>query len=276
MEKLLTLFLSIVLLQNSFGQNQLDCNNKQFQDSLITKYLDKGAYKFGYNHPNWQVYCDSILAICPNIARVYQQKALPYIKSGDFAKAFPLEDKAAQLDPKRYLDYKAFLKCLFSKDYEGSIKDFEEAERLNPNNFVMDHSYWFYQGLCYLELKNYVQAEKCLKKDILLQTQGDSTIKAHYNSYLYLGIICLETKRYADAQSNFEETLKQYSQLPDAHFYMAMIHKELGNAKEKRHFLENAREFASKGYRQNEDQEIYSNYPHQITLYEIEEELNAY
>ncbi|MFN3382080.1 MAG: hypothetical protein ACK41O_21680, partial [Runella zeae] len=156
MAKSSLLFLSLFYFQIiCLGQNSriIDCSSKQVQDSLVEHYIDNGAEKFGYNHPKWQVYLDSLISICPNIARAYHQKALPYIKNGDYGSAFPLEDKAVQYDPERWLSYRAFLKCIFSKDYKGAIIDFDLAQKIAPHIFVMDHSYSFYKGLCYLELK---------------------------------------------------------------------------------------------------------------------------
>ena len=168
-----------------------DCNNKNVKDSLVEKYLDNGAEKYSYNGPQWQLYCDSLIAICPNIAQAYQLKAIPYIKYGDYAKAFPLEDKAVELEPKSFTAYRGFLKCIFTKDYEGAIIDFKNAQLLTPNSYEMDHTYPFYEGLCNLELGNYSLAEENFKKDFFIQTGGniEKQSRIHFNSFLYMGII---------------------------------------------------------------------------------------
>lgn len=268
------LFLSLLYFQIiCLGQNPktMDCSSKQVQDSLVEHYIDNGAGKFGYNHPKWHVYLDSLISICPNIARAYQQKALPYIKSGDYGSAFPLEDKAVQYDPERWLSYRAFLKCIFSKDYKGAIIDFDQAQKIAPNNFEMDHSYPFYKGLCYLELKNLKKAERNLLDDIQIQTKGDTAKNVHYNTLLYCGIVYYEMKQYKKAEAYLKKCLSQFSQLPDANFYLAMTFKAAG--KEYKSRLEITKKALEEGYKQNEDNEIYSNYPHQITLYEVIQEL---
>ncbi len=145
-----------------------DCSSKKVKDSLIEKYLTNGAEKYSYNGPRWQLYCDSLIALCPNIAVAYQLKAIPYIKYGDYARAFPLEDKAVELEPKKWTAYRGFLKCIFTKDYEGAIIDFQNAQRLTPNGYEMDHTYLFYEGLCNLELGSYSIAEENFKKDIFI------------------------------------------------------------------------------------------------------------
>src|SRR6185437_6658559 len=126
MVKPLILFLSL-LLSGFFSSCQqplqktsaCDCSNPRVRDSLVEKYLDNLVEKVWYNNPQWQTVCDSVIAICPNVAAAYQLKAIPFIKYGDYATAFPLENKAVELDPKQFTSYRGFLKCIFTKDYEG-------------------------------------------------------------------------------------------------------------------------------------------------------------
>jgi tetratricopeptide (TPR) repeat protein len=161
------------------------CFEPKVQDSLETHYCERGAYRYSYNSKEWQVYLDSLIQICPNIANAYREKAIPDIKRGDWAKAMPLENKTVELDAKHWMDYRAFLKAIFTKDYEGAIIDFEAAEKLHPNDFVMDHSYSFYKGMCYLAMGKLEQAEILFKKDIAVQ----SSSKPHFNSLWYSGVV---------------------------------------------------------------------------------------
>jgi len=252
-----------------------DCFNKKVTDSLIEKYLNKGAEKYSYNSPQWQLYCDSLIAICPNIAKAYQLKAIPYIKFGDYAKAFPLEDKAVELEPKNYTAYRGFLKCIFTKDYEGAIIDFKNAQLLTPNSYEMDHTYLFYEGLCNLELGNYSLAEENFKKDILIQTGGDTAKqnKVHFNTFLYLGILYFEMNENDKAKENLQKCITVYKAHPDANFYLGMLYKREQNTALKNKYLELAKDSKLKGYGMNEDNIYYAYYPHQVTLYEINNEL---
>ena len=150
--------------------------------------------KIDYNEPEWQLYLDSLIFICPNIAEAYQLKAIPFIKFGDYASAMPLEDKAVELDPKNWTAYRGFLKCIFTKDYKGSIIDFQNAQLLTPNGGIMDHSYFFYQGLSNLELRKFNKAIENFRQDIFIQTNGDSTKVSdiHFNTSFYFGVLYFE------------------------------------------------------------------------------------
>jgi tetratricopeptide (TPR) repeat protein len=240
---------------------------------LITKYIDSGAEKHDYNSPAWLAYCDSLIKICPNIAVSYQHKAIPFIKMGDYATAFPLEDSAVALAPKEYTAYRGFLKCIFTKDYEAALIDFETAQQLTPNNYEMDHTYFFYKGLCNLELGAYDKAEENFKQDIFIQTGGDSTKNIHFNSLLYMGILYYEMQHDQQAKEYLLKCLLQYKESPDANYYLAQVFKREKNTDLQKKYFQIARQSKAKGFSINEDNMYYSYYPHQITLYEIDKAL---
>ena len=232
-----------------------------------------GTQKSYYNDSKWELYCDSLIEICPNIAIAYQQKALPYIKNGDYATAFPLENKAVELDAQNYTAYRGFLKCIFTKDYEGAIVDFKRAQHLNPNGFKMDHTYFFYEGLCNLELKNYEEAKENFKRDTLVQQSATPGENLHFNTLLYIGILYYEMKDNYNAKKYLLRCLKQYKELPEGNYYLALLYKNENNSEDYHKYLQIAKRALNTGYSMNEDNTYYAYYPHQITLYEIENEL---
>jgi tetratricopeptide (TPR) repeat protein len=283
MVRSLILFLNIIIVStvcySQATQNRTvtcDCSSKKVRDSLVEKYLENGAEKTDYNGPAWALYCDSVIAVCPNIAVAYQLKAIPFIKYGDYAKAFLLEDKAVELEPKNFTAYRGFLKCIFTKDYEGALIDFEKAQLLTPNSYEMDHTYFFYEGLCNLELGNYSIAERNFNQDLVIEMGGKTTDSSnvHFNTLLYVGILYYEMKDYNKAKQYLLQCMAKYKQLPDANFYLAMVYKSENNIILKDKYLRIAKESKSKGYSLNEGNVFYSYYPHQVTLYEIEKELN--
>jgi tetratricopeptide (TPR) repeat protein len=273
------LFLSFLILLGTgsgspvLGQN---CNDKKIQDSLIRRYIDNGAEKlpYHYNNPAWDSYFDSLLAICPQIASAYQLKAVPAIKNGEYQKAFALNDVAARLDPQQFLSYRGFLKCIFTKDYTGAIADFSKANQITPGGAEMDHSFYFYLGLCYLELGEYQQATKNFNEDIFFQNRGDSTKEVHFNSLLYMGIVKWENNEPDSAKMYLVRSLRVYRELPEANYYLAMIYKKENNILLEKKYLDIAQHSLVSGYSMNEDNVFYANYPHQITLYEIKEAIS--
>ncbi|RZK23669.1 MAG: tetratricopeptide repeat protein [Hymenobacter sp.] len=251
------------------------CGSRRYQDSLVTKYIARGAHQYSYNDPRWTQYCDSLLAVCPSVAYAYQQKAVPLIKDGKYAAAFALENRAAALDPRAWLAYRGFLKCIFTKDYEGAILDFQQVARLKPGSREMDHTYPFFEGLCNLELGNYQRAEANFKEDIRQQKGPGGQQDVHFNTLFYTGVVYLQMKRYAPASAYLTQCLKAYPQHPEANYYLGLTYQAQGNkATARRYFLAAQKALAS-GYRLNEDNIYYANYPRQITDYEIRRALRG-
>ncbi|MGI4872937.1 MAG: tetratricopeptide repeat protein [Janthinobacterium lividum] len=265
--------LSLLLLPAlAWGQHPIptpDCASRAYQDTLVARYLDRGAERVGYLDPRWAMYCDSVIARCPRIAQAYQLKAVPLIKDGKYADAFALEDQAVAIDPHNWLAYRGFLKCIFSKDYEGALVDFERVTLLKPNGREMDHTYPFFEGLCHLELGQLPQAVADFGRDIQLQQGSSGKGDVHYNSQFYQGVVYFEQKNYAQASRCLRQCLSQYARHPDANYYSALVCQAQGNRAEATKHLQTAHEALAAGYRLNEDNIFYVNYLHQITDYEV-------
>jgi tetratricopeptide (TPR) repeat protein len=249
------------------------CGNKHYQDSLVTKYIENGAHTYSYNDPRWTQCCDSLLAVCPNVAYAYQQKAVPLIKDGKYAEAFALENRAAELDPLKWLAYRGFLKCIFTKDYEGALVDFQQVARLKPGSREMDHTYPFFEGLCNLELGNFRRAEVNFKEDMRQQKGSSGQQPIHFNTLFYVGVLYLELKNYAQAKTYLAQCLKAYPQHPEANYYLGLTEQAQGSREAARRYLLAAQKALASGYRLNEDNIYYANYPRQITDYEIRQAL---
>jgi tetratricopeptide (TPR) repeat protein len=252
-----------------------DCSSKAYQDSLVARYLDRGAHRISYMNPRWGLYCDSLIAACPNIAYAYQQKAMPLIKCGDYAKAFPLIDKAVALDANKWLAYRGFLKCIFTKDYASALVDFRRVAQLKRNGREMDHTYAFFAGLCNMEMGNYKQAEADFNEDMRQQSGADGRGEIHFNTLFYAGLRALKQQQYPQAQAYLERCLKAYAQHPEGNYYLALAHRAQGQQAAARQHLDAAQRALISGYRLNEDNIFYTNYPGQITEFEVMQALRA-
>lgn len=250
-----------------------DCNSKAYQDTLVARYLDRGAHRISYLSPRWGLYCDSVIAACPNIAYAYQQKAMPLIKCGDYAKAFPLIDKAVVLDANKWLAYRGFLKCIFTKDYAGALVDFRRVAQLKPNGREMDHTYAFFAGLCNMEIGNDKQAEADFDEDMRQQSGADGRGEIHFNTLFYAGLRALKQQQYPQAQAYLERCLKIYAQHPEGNYYLALAQQAQGQKAAARQHLDAAQRALISGYRLNEDNIFYTNYPGQITEFEVTQAL---
>jgi tetratricopeptide (TPR) repeat protein len=269
MAKLVVLFLFFLNIEfYTYSQPAPDCASKSVQDSLI-KVFSHRAHKLGVFDPGYITTLDSLIAICPNISEAYQEKAFPFLFNGQYAKAFELEDKAVELDPERWIGYRAYLYCIYSKNYEKSLADFAAAEKIAPIAHVMDHTYAYYFGLCYLETSALDKAETAFLKDIAEQKKGDSGNDVHFNSLFYLGMVYYEMREFELAEKYFKECLHLYDQYPEANFYMGKVLQITGNERSSFYFNK-AHESYLEGYRINEPNSARIRYPRQITVAELE------
>lgn len=240
-------------------------------DQIIKKYLENGAWRLRYFSPEYQLYIDSAIAINPNIAYLYQQKAMPYFKLGKYELGLKSLDKAVELDPKSHIDYRAFIKCIFAKTYEESIKDFLKAKEIKgENGVVMDHSYDFYIGLCYLQLGDFSKSLDYLEKSIeqTRKTSGENWI--HFLDLFYAGIATQELNRHKEAIQYFDKALKSYPNFSDAKYYKALSLFRTDQLDLAEKTLADCEVEFKKGYTINEDNAIYEKYPYQIKQFHID------
>lgn len=219
-----------------------------------------------------QHYADTALMIDPTFAYVWQQKAMPHLKNGDFPHWIELIDKAVALDSARWLQYRAFCKITFMKDYEGGLKDINKAQGRNKNEqlFVMDHSYNYWRSLCYMEMGRLDSALFFMQKSVDMQLNARGFEWTHYGDLFYLGVLYFDKNQIDKAIYYIDASLKNYDLFPDALYYKALILIQLGKKEEAVDYYNRLVAARKKGYRMNEDNEIYANYPRQIGIGEIE------
>lgn len=247
----------------------LSCQTKKTDQELnkkdiFEKYLINGAFQYSFLHPNYQNYLDSALVHYPNEAFLWQQKSMPLFKQKKYEFGMPYLDKAVKLDKERYLPYRAFIKCIFQKDYSGSIKDFQLAKEMDENGYVMDHTYNFYLGLNYLQLNELENAKKHIEESISYQTKQFGDDYVHFLDIFYLGIIEFEQQEYLKAIEFFDQVLTSYPNFSDAQYYKALCEFYRGKTEEAIELIKVAKSNFEDGYSMTEDNSIYEDYPYQI------------
>lgn len=236
------------------------------EDSLKIQDYWLKANQSGMYSQERQKYLDSILLIKPDTAFIWQQKAMPLYKERKYSLGKPFLAKAVAFDSVNYLDYSAFMKCLFSKEYEESILEFLEAKNKFGDRYVMDHTYNFYIGLSYLQLNEFIKAKEYLTQSRDQQLKDFSNEPpeeaCHYLDWFYLGVTAYELMDYELAIEYFNMSLKVYANFADALYYEGICQYKLGNKEEAERTLGQAKE--NKENTINEDQIYYVIYPYQV------------
>jgi tetratricopeptide (TPR) repeat protein len=259
--KKIILLISLSSFLNCISQiNEIE--NEKNQKSIIREHLGN-ALKYKIFSKDYQDNIDLGLRKDSTISYLWQQKAMPYFKSRKYEIGMIYIDKAVKYDDENYQPYRAFIKCIFAKTYKEAIIDFEDCIKKFGNNYVMDHTYGFYIGLCYLQLNEFTKAEKQFKEyneDIFRNRQG----LEHPTALFYYGISKYELQKWDEAILEFDKALKIYPNLSDAEYYKSQCLIKLGKVEESSILFEQAKKDAEKGYTINEDNIIYEKYPYQV------------
>lgn len=231
-------------------------------DDYVYNCADKYSYRF--NHHKYQQCLDDGINKDPNISYLWQQKAMPYFKARKYEVGMQYLDKAVKINKVRYLPYRGFIKCIFTKTYKEAIKDFEEIKAIEGNSIVMDHSYDFYLALSHLQLNHFEKSEDIFLKDVNAQIEEWGEKEYHHLSIFYLGISQYEQKKWEEANKSFNKTLEKYPTFSDAMYYKSICLYKQGKIDEYKEWYAKAKENGEAGNTISEDNSLYETYPYQI------------
>lgn len=257
--KLLTLFFPFLLFsQNSSMIKELDATQKKIFLELVTK--DAKVSLFSVEH---QLYLDSLISILPKEPFFWQQKAMPLFKQKKYELGMKYLDKAIELDStNHYREYRAFIKCIFQKNYSESLEEFNYLTKINGDyGIIMDHPYSFWIGLCYLQLNEFDKAQKFIENSIAF---GQKNNFVNPYELFYLGIIEYEKGNYQNAINNLNKSLEQYEKFSDAKYYKALSLINLNKKEEGEILLLEAQKDFKNGFSFNEGNSLYEQFPYQV------------
>ncbi|MCJ8155210.1 tetratricopeptide repeat protein [Chryseobacterium sp. SSA4.19] len=137
------------------------------------------------------------------------EKAVPYLKRGDFITWKILIDKAVQLEPSKHLGYRGWCKYQFLRDYKGAIADIEALEKIYPTGYLGysangDYELHIAKAICYSALG---QKEKAIS--IIENQLAKKDHNIGFYDYYQLGVTYFEVGKYDKALENFEKQSKQ-------------------------------------------------------------------
>jgi tetratricopeptide (TPR) repeat protein len=227
-------------------------------DSIYNRAIHSGVH--GYFSHTWQNYYDSSLKIDPTKDEYWQMKAMPYFKQRKYEVGMQYLNKAVELNPKEWLQYRGFINCIFVKNYNAAIADYSLFKKQYGVQVRMEHSTNFYLGLSYLMLNKYDSANYFFEEDIAKSTEAS----IHFMNWFYLGIVHYEQQNYTSAVDNFDKVLATYPNFSDAQFYKAKCLRFLHQNAAAKELLLLSRENFIKGYTFTEDNIVYEPYPYQI------------
>lgn len=233
-------------------------------DSLIQWYLVEGAWNYHYLTQEYADWVQRGIKEDSSIALFWKAAALPFWKTDRTDRALAYYDRAVELEPQKYLGRRAFLKCIYAKDYKGTIQDVDAFTRQYGEDYENDHSLQFYKALAQLQLGLFQESYATLKTNMDFERSQYGEISIHFLDYFYLGVVHYELKEYEAAIEAFDKVFEEYDDFSDAQFYKSLCLSKLNKMNEAQELMEEGRENYLKGYTFNEDSSIYVRYPYQI------------
>lgn len=117
-----------------------------------------------------QLQFDKAIELCPSFDYAYFEKAVPYLKRGDFITWRKLIDKAVELNPTGHLGYRGWCKYQFIRDYRGAIRDLEKLDSLTSFDIGYsingDYQLNIAKALCYKALGQKTKAIEIIENQI--------------------------------------------------------------------------------------------------------------
>ena len=268
------LYIVSIFLLSLYGCSQSENNTEPLKETLqqyteeqqkiIEEYSTQCAHRHFYTFEmnEWQECLNKGLEKDSTISYLWQQKAMPYFKARKYEVGMSFLDNAVKYNKRKYLPYRAFIKCIFSKNYQEAIMDFEEAKAMEGNNYEMDHTYKFYIALSYLQLNKFEKAEEIFSEDIQDQMHKFED-GAHFLDLFYFGVTKYELGKWEEAIEQFDKALETYPTFSEVLLYKGLSLGKMGNFDDAEPFLIAAKKEGEKGNTINEDNAIYELYPYQ-------------
>lgn len=193
-----------------------------------------------------QEHFDNSIELCPSFDYSYQQKAVPYLKRGQFIEWKRLIDKAVELNPTGHLGNRAWCRYQFLRDYNGAIEDIEKLETMASYDIGTgtngDYHLIITKALCYKALG---QKEKAIQ--IMIDHLEKDDYEAMSYDYLHLGVLYLEMNEPTKAISAFLKQIEINDYLADTYYYLGQAHSILGEESQSQEYFQKALSFYASG-----------------------------
>jgi tetratricopeptide (TPR) repeat protein len=209
MEKFQKYCLSLlILVVYSNIQAQVNCNAVEGEDCKKACELHNYWGEYQGSRESQEGF-DKAIEFCPNFSNAYMEKAVPYLKNGNFVTWKILIDKAVTISPEKFLGYRGWCKYQFLRDYKGAIADIEALEKIYPTGYLGysangDYELHIAKAICYSALGQKKKAVYIIENQL---AKKDHNIGLY--DFYQLGVTYFELGKYDKALINFEKQSKQ-------------------------------------------------------------------
>lgn len=264
--------LLFVLVFPLTGAAQMNCNVFKLQDDQpCFKACEEAnaAAELYQGSKASQMKFDKAIELCPSMDYAYFEKAVPYLKNGDFIQWKILIDKAVELNPEGRLGYRGWCRYQFLRDYKGAIRDIEKLDSMLNYDIGWsvngDYHLQVARALCYKALGDRQKAIAIIEEQLAVKDYRP----LNYD-YLHLGVLKLETNDIAGAIEYLKKQIAYNDYLAETYYFLALAYRQQGDLGEFMTNLEKAKVFYLKGYKRHD---FYTHPADKVYLADIEREL---
>ncbi len=188
---------------------------------------------------------DQLIALDSNNAEYFQGKSMAHTKIGDYHIAFPLMERAYQLNPKEMGYYYGWLLLYYYRDYERALKRLNEYDDFTPNqpDFAWGEHVNYLKGLCHRRIHNHELAIE--EFDRVIELEGEHV---DVNAYVYRGLSHYSLGELELAEMDFLKAIENYSENCMAYAYLGQNYIALGKKEKAKAAFVKAKELIQKGY----------------------------
>lgn len=234
--------LNLLLIIGLLGACEQAEDIKQSYDENLLNLQRKQYYQGSKKR---QVNSDQLIAINPNESSYYQGKSMAHTKIGDYHIAFPLLEKAWDLDAKETGYYYGWLLLYYYRDYERALDKLETYDNFTPDSpdFCWGEHINYLKGLCHKQMGNYERAIS--EFDRLIAYEGEFV---DVYAYVYRGICQQKLNRHEAAIKDFDLAIQAYDNCSMAYFYKALSLQELQSVEQAEQSLLKSKALVQEGY----------------------------
>ena len=192
----------------------------------------------------WIRVTDSLLNVCPNSAGLWGDKAVVHIVRGQYKEGFKYLQRAVELNPIYYLGYRAWYRSRYLHDYQGTISDLDQLEKVAGNSlvYVVNAHMYLLKGTAYKEMGEHQKALELYNTAIEEQISSKGPEWVGIYDYLLRGTLKYQMGDYDGAIADFDLEVKQYESLVDTYYYRGLAYAASSRKDEARLDLERAKE----------------------------------
>jgi tetratricopeptide (TPR) repeat protein len=265
---LLTLLaLGVVEAKGQYNCNVYKWNNNEPCFKACNLVNDE---KYAQGSRESQLEFDEAIKLCPDFDYAYREKAVPFLKRGDFITWKKLIDKAVDLNPSVWLGVRGWCRFQFLRDYRGAIEDIERLSTiLSPEigySVNGDYQLNIARALCYKALGNKEKAIKVIEEQLATKDYSPGLY-----DYFHLGVLKIETGKIQEGIDYLNKSIAYNNYLAEPYYYLGLVYKNQNKTREFRANMEKAKEFYVKGYKRFDP---YTHPIDKIFLSDIERQLN--